>query len=125
VTRSLIHPRMTARLTPTFYPDNVAVQVPSGGRDSTGDVIDTWATVTALRALPCRITPTGGQQERQAAYGTVTEATHAVLIPGDYEGDITTKHRLLAASGAIYDVLAVAADSAHATTRVLVRQVST
>jgi head-tail joining protein len=125
VTRPLIHPRMTARLTPTFYPDHVAVQVTTGGKDAAGGVTDSWGTVTALQSLPCRISPTGGQQERQAAYGTITDATHAVLIPGDYEGAITTKHRLLAASGAIYDVLAVAADSAHATTRVLVRQVST
>lgn len=126
MTRAHVHPRMTARLTSGgFFPHSVTVQVASRAADSTGELqTSAWNDVANMRALPCRISPSTGQQERNLDFGTVTEVTHVILISGNYADLLTTANRLKGSDGVLYDVRGVVADSTGTTTRVLARAVS-
>jgi head-tail joining protein len=108
------------RLTPAFFPHNVAIQAQGDDQDSSGQVIGGWITLAGLGAVPCRIAPISTAQEQKMAQFVATGADSVILIV-DAWPELTTEMRLLGSDGKVYDILAVEIDSVGVMTRVMAR----
>lgn len=124
MTRAQVDARLVGRLMPSIFNNHCTVQTKTSvARDSVGQETETWANVPGLVDLPCTVAPVQRMtfnQEQRLAYATITDATHRILIVGDYGAQITTRMQLVIASQA-YDILSVDVDSRGITTRLYTR----
>lgn len=114
--------KLMTRIQPGWYDRTALVESYTATIDSGGEETATWATVAGLGAVPCRISPVTGRQERLHAKGTVTDATHAATLSGDRA--IDTRMRVTV-DGTAYDIVGVARDSERITTHLDLRVVTT
>lgn len=110
----IISPRMFASLA-AFFPNVCTIQEASETRDAAGQPIPTWAD--KYQAVACRVQPAGAN-ERRAAEGIYSTATHTVALAGYYPA-ITAKMRLVVFSDDLtLDILGAESDAGHNHTRV-------
>jgi head-tail adaptor len=115
----LIHPRLVTALA-EFFPQSCAIQQPSISRDAVGGEIRTYADVTGLSAVGCRVAPAQGGEQRTNEM-TYLDATHRIVLAGSYP-QITEAMRAVV-GGQAYDILLPAVDADAAITRLTVRLV--
>jgi hypothetical protein len=82
--RPFIDPRMIARLEP-FFSQRCTIEAPVKTPDSFGSISETFTTVTGWEAIPCRVAPVGGGEQRtnQQVY---VDATHTIELMGIFNG---------------------------------------
>jgi len=118
MTRTLIDSRLSARLTPQFYPDRLTVQTSTVTRAAAGSQVKAWADDPSRTDLPCRIAPTGGGEVERTDQ-VLTNIDHRIGLASDY--GITTEERIVCSVtpdgvAQTFDVILVETDSqAHAT----------
>lgn len=99
-----------------FYPSTCAIQQYTATRGATGEEIKTWANVSGLGAVTCRVSPTGGNEKKQANQ-LYALSTHVIELDG-YYASITAKMRALVGSVA-YDILLPEHDGNHEMTKLV------
>lgn len=114
----IVHPRMLEGLA-LFYPSLCTIQQATLAQDAVGEPLATWADL--LQALPCRVSPAGGQ-ERKLPNQTYGVASHTINLRGHYPS-ITIAMRAVVDS-VNYDVLSVEHDGNAYTTRLQVQVVA-
>jgi hypothetical protein len=102
----IVHPSMLTALAPAFYPSALTVQASTEVVGPTGSVTFTWANVTGMVALACRLAPVSANETRTPAQ-VLTVGTWTCDV-GQYLA-VTTKHRAVV-NGANYDIVAVEYD---------------
>ena len=118
---NIVNPRMLERLTPHFYRQRCTIEKGTSTRNSSGEPILTWSTLSDHAAIPCHLAPVRGR-ETPGANLTVAEATHTALLNGLYP-DVTIQHRAKVDQVA-YNIVAVEKDSQGAMTRLQLRIVT-
>ncbi len=112
----IVHPGLTAALTPDFYTGHCTIQQRTDTQDATGQPIPAWANLAGHVNLDCRVGPSGGR-EAKLADQIYAVTSHTITLAAQYTA-ITPKMR--AVIGAItYDILAVEHDGQSATTHLL------
>lgn len=122
--RGIVHPDLLTRLTPTFYPSLCTIQSDGASRTSSGaQAAPSWANVTGLVSIPCRMAP-ASQTDREilAAKGLYAESLHVVALAG-YYSTITEKHQVVV-DGTAHAVMYVRSDGQSKTTYVYVQKVT-
>lgn len=99
--RDIINPRLMGSLG-AFAPNTVTIQVNTPTRASNGEEIPSWANVSGLVDLTCRIDPAKGREVKRED-GKIAIITHEIMI---YESQptITQRHRAIA-GGKTYDIV--------------------
>ncbi len=115
----IIHPGMLAAL-PNHYPATCTIQGATTTQSGTGALSQSWANVTGLVSLPCRLAPVNATEVRQAT-GTFAEATHTIALAGYYSAIVETQRAVV--GGVNYDIVGVQHDGNSKSTRLLVRLV--
>ena len=116
----LIHPDMLTRL-PRFYPATCTIQEPTLV-NTYGEVSYTWANVTGMVSIPCRVTPV---QQRSAEVSTPEQVYWVdwvrIALAGDYE--VEPDQRAVVDS-VNYDIRGVEHDGNAVTTYLMCRVVT-
>ncbi len=102
-------------------PQGVAVQAATEVANRYGERVQTWATVLGLENVPAVVVPSSQVKQRGEEF-VRTEESHTLLL-GGYFSMLTTKMRLLAEDGSLYEVLGVEHDPWRTWTQVRVREV--
>lgn len=122
MTRSVIHPKLLARLQEHFFTDRCAIEEATDSQNDFGEVEKEWAVVQGHEAIPCTIAPVDSPEERNDAQMTVTDATHTIMLAGHFP-DVATAQRAVVGETA-YDIRSVDVDSKATMTRLMVRLVT-
>ena len=104
---AVIHPDLLTALSPNFYPSALTIQVGTETASGTGELSVSWANVTGMVAIACRIAPANANERRtEQQVLSVHEWTCDVAqaLTG-----VTTKHRAVVDS-VNYDILVVQYD---------------
>lgn len=124
----IIHPQMLARLTPTFLATTGTVQAATVTQSATGAIVQTWADVAGLVALPCRIAPAGANERREPT-GTYADISHIAIlsnigVSGDslIDNSAVTEMMRFVADGTEYDIVGVEVDGNQQMIRLRLRQ---
>ncbi len=112
----VVHPRLLAALTPTFYAGHCTIQQRVDTQDAVGQPIAAWANLAGHVNLDCRVGPTGGR-EAKLPDQTYAVTSHTIALAGHYPA-ITPKMRAVVGA-VIYDILTVEHDGQAATTHLL------
>lgn len=115
----IIHPGMLAAL-PNHYPSTCTIQGATPTQSGTGALSLSWANVTGLVSLPCRLAPINATEVRQAT-GTFAESTHTIALAGYYAAVVAQR---AVVGGVAYDIVGVQHDGNGKSTRLLVRLVT-
>jgi hypothetical protein len=118
--RALTHPRFLAKL-PDVYPYKAAIQQATASGTSFGTSVNTWATVSGLGLIDCRVAPVQAQETR-APMLTELITTHQINLRGYYPQIQETMRALV--DGAGWDIQGVEHDGNHITTRLRVLAVT-
>lgn len=82
--RPFIDPRMIARLEP-FFSQRCTIEAPAKVQSSFGELSPTFSQVPGWEAIPCRVAPVGGGEQRTNQQVFV-EATHTIELMGIFNG---------------------------------------
>lgn len=113
MTSRLIHPRMTAVLTRDFFDQLCTLKRPLKTQDGVGEEIIEQSIHPGYEAIPCRVGPAGGGERRGNNY-TLLDATHRIVLVGQYQ---VTEEWVAEVNGQEYEILLVAVDAEQAMTR--------
>lgn len=105
-----------------FYPGTCAIQQATETADSYGELMETWAAVGGMEAIPCRVSPAGGT-ERKSPQAIWSVATHVINLQGGFR-TITAKMRAVVDCGEeqsamAYDILLAQVDGGGEVTRLV------
>jgi head-tail adaptor len=120
MTMPFIHEDLYDRLG-SFYPLTADIKQATQTRDSTGDPVESWATVSGLSAVACRVMPTGGG-ERRLTSEIYQRSTHVILLAGYYAA--VEAHMRAVVSGVTYAILLVEHDSNSTMTKLVCEVIS-
>ena len=101
--RPFIDPRMINRLV-AFFSQRCTIEAPVKTQDSFGAIPGSFATVTGWQAIPCRVAPVGGGEQRTALQ-TFVDATHVIELMGIFNG--ISEEMQAVVGGVHYDILLV------------------
>lgn len=123
--QGLVHPGLLARLQQTgHFPATCTIQAPAETQDSYGAVVQTWANVSGLVDLPCRLAP---EIQRSGEFNpqgqTWGRQTFRLVLAGHYP-TITAKMRVVMDDESIYNITMVQLDGQGVTTRLFVEVVA-
>ena len=121
--QGIVHPSLLARLQTHHYAATVTIQQATEAVDAYGVATKaSWANVTGLVDLPCRLAPSNrAAQESRADANPFIEHDYTIAING-YYSTITPKMRAVVNS-ANYDIAAIEHDGNSKTTRLQVQVV--
>jgi hypothetical protein len=102
---------------------SVTIEAQTCGRDSWGETADTWSPVAGLEDLAGGVGRAGNSAEQRRGTGTITVATHAIVLAGYYP-QITTAERAVVDGAEVHDIEAVYHDSRLRVTQLDTRIVS-
>lgn len=100
----IVHPRMLPALAAGFFPSSLTIQAGTASRTATGAVTTAWANVAGMVALPCRMTPVSGAENRTPEQITAQEVQRCVAPL--YLAAVTTQHRAVV-DGETWDIVSV------------------
>ena len=112
----IIHPKMPVSLS-YLFPSTVSIQSYTSTASASGEETKTWATVSGLSGLPCRVSPTGGIKSKSTLL-VYSKATHVITIPAKYT-NITVKMRAVDDAGVTYEIIAVLHDDEDVLTKLV------
>lgn len=118
--RSLVHPRLLDRLTPSFYPSRATIERAIEARTPDGGISRSWVPVAGMVGIPASVSPmiftrTG---ERRSSELTARETTHRIGLVGSFP-TITAAMRIVVTGGpheGTYDAIRPDRDSQGQTT---------
>ncbi|HEY8766044.1 MAG TPA: hypothetical protein VIP09_02080 [Dehalococcoidia bacterium] len=118
--RALTHPRFLAKL-PDIYPFKAAIQQATASGTSFGTLVETWATVSGLGLIDCRVAPVLAQEMRGPQF-TQLVTTHQIALRGYYPQIVETMRAVVDDVG--WDIQGVEYDGNKITTRLHVLAVT-
>lgn len=120
---ALVDPGLLASLPEGLFPSRCTIQTPTQARDGFGDdkAPGTWADLADHVAIPCRMAPQGGVEERPTGL-IFSRETKRVALRGSFP-TITAKQRAVI-DGTAFDILAVESDSEGVLTYLRVEQIT-
>ena len=112
-----IHGRLFASLG-NFFPDVCTIQEKPnpGTQDAAGQEVESWSDLVGHEAIPCRVSPSGGTEQRSANQ-IIARSTHVILLGGAYPA-ITARMRAVVKEQ-LYDILLPQIDGNEAMTRLV------
>jgi head-tail adaptor len=108
----LLSSRMLDGLT-KFYPSTCAIKSTTLTADAFNQPIPSWATVTGLSAVPCRVASANGREFRSLG-ALVEESTHIAALQGHYATITPAMQAVIV--GVTYDITAVRHDGSDLVT---------
>lgn len=122
--QGIVHPQLLARLQTHHYAATVTIQQATEAVDAYGVATKaSWANVSGLVDLPCRLSPTNRTSIREARADANPYIEHGYTIAiNGYYSTITAKMRAVVDS-VNYDIVSVEHDGNSKTTRLQVQVV--
>lgn len=114
----LIDPRLLANLA-LFFPSYCTVQSVTLSSNTFGEVVETWANVSGIVSVGCRIAPATQVEPKNTELGYAI-ATHTAVLKGNYAISPAMRATI---DSITYDITGVAYDDQAVQTRLDLRRV--